>query len=306
MPHATQQHLLLTALELASRALPVLRGSDLSALLGAVARGIGADTASLARIDLAGRDETAILWPAARAASASAAFDAYAGTAGTHPVRGPLLKSVRENRPWTLPIRLSEVATEIAWRGTPLRTDVLTSVTDQVCLPLAYDGTILTAISLGRSGGTFSRRECELLRLVGPHLRAAVARTRGTDTLALRLVPTVAWTTACFAPGVGLAGVNGGVPTAGRVWSADRPSVGPADGPGGGPADGSAEGPAVTARERQVLDLVAEGLTDAAIGRRLGLATATVSKHLQRVYARHGLGNRALATRWWLERRDGA
>ncbi len=67
-----------------------------------------------------------------------------------------------------------------------------------------------------------------------------------------------------------------------------------------------ADGPAVTARERQVLDLVAEGLTDAAIGRRLGLATATVSKHLQRVYARHGLGNRALATRWWLERRDGS
>ena len=54
MPNATQQHLLLTALELASRALPVLRGSDLSALLGAVAQGIGADTASLARIDLAG------------------------------------------------------------------------------------------------------------------------------------------------------------------------------------------------------------------------------------------------------------
>jgi len=292
MPNATQQHLLLTALELASRALPVLRGTDLSALLGAVAQGIGADTASLARIDLAGRDEMAILWPAARAASAPGAFDAYAGTAGTHPVRGPLLKSVRENRPWTLPIRLSEVATQIAWRGTPLRTEVLTSVTDQLCLPLSYDGSILTAISLGRSGGTFSSTDCELLRLVGPHLRAAVARTRGTDTLALRLVPKVAWTTACFAPRevVGFAGATGRVPSPARPW----------------PADGPAAGSAVTARERQVLDLVAEGLTDAAIGRRLGLATATVSKHLQRVYARHGLGNRALATRWWLERRDGS
>ena len=288
MPNATQQHLLLTALELASRALPVLRGSELSALLGAVAQGIGADTASLARIDLAGRDETAILWPAARAASAPGAFDAYATTAGTHPVRGPLMKSVREHRPWTLPIRLSEVTTQIAWRGTPLRTEVLTSVTDQLCLPLAYDGSILTAISLGRSGGTFSSTECELLRLVAPHLRAAVARTRGTDTLALRLVPKVAWTTACFASGDvgGLAGATGRVPSAAHPWSAD--------------------GLAVTARERQVLDLVAEGLTDAAIGRRLGLATATVSKHLQRVYARHGLGNRALATRWWLERRDGS
>ena len=247
MPLATQQHLLLTALELASRALPVLRGSDLSALLGDVAQRIGADTASLARIDLAGRDETAILWPAARAASAPAAFDAYARTAGTHPVRGPLLRSVRENRPWTLPIRLSEVATQIAWRGTPLRIEVLRSLTDQVCLPLSYDGTILTAISLGRSGGTFSSRECELLRLVGPHLRAALARTRGTDTLALRLVPTVAWTTACFAPGGGFPGVNEGVPTAARGWSADRPADrgpaaadvpgSPADVPGVLPAD---------------------------------------------------------------------
>ena len=208
-------------------------------------------------------------------------------------MRGPLLKSVRENRPWTLPIRLSEVATQIAWRGTPLRTDVLTSVTDQLCLPLAYDGTILTAISLGRSGGTFSRTECELLRLVGPHLRAAVARTRGTDTLALRLVPTVAWTTACFAPG-GRRVRRGHRARAGRRRAR------------GLPTGLALPGPAVTARERQVLDLVAEGLTDAAIGRRLGLATATVSKHLQRVYARHGLGNRALATRWWLERRDGS
>ena len=300
MPNATQQHLLLTALELASRALPVLRGSDLSALLGAVAQGIGADTASLARIDLAGRDETAILWPAARAASAPGAFDAYAGTAGTHPVRGPLLKSVRENRPWTLPIRLSEVATQIAWRGTPLRTDVLTSVTDQLCLPLSYDGSILTAISLGRSGGTFSSRECELLRLVGPHLRAAVARTRGTDTLALRLVPKVAWTTACFAP------ARRRVCRGHRAACRQLAACGRPTGQRRTCATGPAAGPAVTARERQVLDLVAEGLTDAAIGRRLGLATATVSKHLQRVYARHGLGNRALATRWWLERRDGS
>jgi DNA-binding CsgD family transcriptional regulator len=321
MPLATQQHLLLTALELASMALPVLRGSDLSVLLGDVAQRIGADAASLARIDLAGRDETAILWPAARAASAPAAFDAYARTASTHPVRAPLLRSVRENRPWTLPIRLSEVATQIAWRGTPLRIEVLRSLTDQVCLPLSYDGTILTAISLGRSGGTFSSRECELLRLVGPHLRAALARTRGTDTLALRLVPTVAWTTACFAPGGAVPGVNGAVPSAARGWSAESPVNGPAGGRAGGPAGGRAEGPAggraegpaggpaeglaVSAREGQVLDLVVEGLTDAAIGRRLGLAGATVSKHLQRVYARHGLGNRALATRWWLERRDG-
>ena len=42
----------------------------------------------------------------------------------------------------------------------------------------------------------------------------------------------------------------------------------------------------LTARERQVIVLAAEGLTSASIGTRLGCAEGTVRKHLEHVYAK--------------------
>jgi DNA-binding NarL/FixJ family response regulator len=51
----------------------------------------------------------------------------------------------------------------------------------------------------------------------------------------------------------------------------------------------------LTSREREVLEFVAQGLSDGQIARRLGVASATVSKHLQRIYRRHGVANRAAA-----------
>jgi DNA-binding CsgD family transcriptional regulator len=44
--------------------------------------------------------------------------------------------------------------------------------------------------------------------------------------------------------------------------------------------------PALTGRERAVLDVLAQGLTAAAMARRLGVAQRTVNKHLQRIYAK--------------------
>lgn len=269
------------ALDLATRALQVQHSSGLGELLGDVVDVIGADTASLARLDLSGHDETAILWPSPRSTAAAGNFEAYRLTAGTHPARHALLRSVRENRPWTLPIRLSEVVTDRGWHETPVHREALGAVTDQVCLPLSYSGTVVTTLSLTRFGGHFSGRTSESLLLAAPHVRAAVARTRGTSTLAYRLDPTLCWVPACFA-------------SPGR---SPRPR---SDGTGSPPQDG----PRVSPREREVLDLVADGLTDATIARRLGLATATVSKHLHRLYVRHGLSNRAVATRWWMDHRD--
>lgn len=275
----TEESTLRAALELAARALSVAHGNGLTTLIGDVAVIVGADTASLARIDLDGRDEVAVLWPTSRTGAAAQTLAAYPATAATHPVRAPLLRSVRERRPWSVPIQLSEVSSELGWRSTPLRQEVLGSVTDQLCLPLGYDGTVVTALSLTRFGGLFGPPDRDLLGLGAPHLRAAVARTRGTRTLALRLSPAIAWTPVCFAQGAG----------------------GPLSQPT--PRDEVAAAVLLSPREREVLDLVAEGLTDAAIGRRLGLATSTVSKHLHRVYRRHHLGNRAVATHWWVERR---
>jgi DNA-binding NarL/FixJ family response regulator len=51
----------------------------------------------------------------------------------------------------------------------------------------------------------------------------------------------------------------------------------------------------LTARQHEILALVAEGLTDAQIGERLEIAPATVNKHLEEIYRRLDVHNRAAA-----------
>jgi DNA-binding CsgD family transcriptional regulator len=56
------------------------------------------------------------------------------------------------------------------------------------------------------------------------------------------------------------------------------------------PADGL-----LTTREREIVELVAEGKTNAEIAARLWVAPSTVKKHLEHVYAKGGVGRRAAA-----------
>lgn len=61
----------------------------------------------------------------------------------------------------------------------------------------------------------------------------------------------------------------------------------------------------LTAREQEVLALVAHGLTNHAIGRRLGISAKTVNTHLEHVYAKLGVSTRVAAVvhatrRGWL------
>ena len=58
---------------------------------------------------------------------------------------------------------------------------------------------------------------------------------------------------------------------------------------------GAAQGPAISEREREVLGLTAEGLSAPEIGRRLHLSPATVKSHLQNVYEKLGVSDRAAA-----------
>jgi DNA-binding NarL/FixJ family response regulator len=51
----------------------------------------------------------------------------------------------------------------------------------------------------------------------------------------------------------------------------------------------------LTPRQQQVLGLMAGGLTDAAIGRRLGCSPRTVDKHLEHVYRKLGVSSRTAA-----------
>ena len=53
--------------------------------------------------------------------------------------------------------------------------------------------------------------------------------------------------------------------------------------------------PELTSREREVMLLVRDGLTDAQVARRLGVVEATVSKHLEHVYGRTGAHSRVQA-----------
>jgi two-component system, NarL family, nitrate/nitrite response regulator NarL len=54
-------------------------------------------------------------------------------------------------------------------------------------------------------------------------------------------------------------------------------------------------GPTLSSREREVLQLVAAGLSAPEVGRRLNLSPTTVKTHLQRVYEKLGVGDRAAA-----------
>jgi DNA-binding NarL/FixJ family response regulator len=62
-----------------------------------------------------------------------------------------------------------------------------------------------------------------------------------------------------------------------------------------GPREDRAAFPELTPRERQVLDLIAAGLGNAAIAARLGLATATVGNHITSIFGKLQVASRAEA-----------
>jgi DNA-binding NarL/FixJ family response regulator len=63
----------------------------------------------------------------------------------------------------------------------------------------------------------------------------------------------------------------------------------------------------MTAREREVLELLGTGLANKVIALRLGISEATVKAHLTRIYRQIGVADRTHAARWARERlgRDG-
>jgi DNA-binding CsgD family transcriptional regulator len=68
-------------------------------------------------------------------------------------------------------------------------------------------------------------------------------------------------------------------------------------------SDGAVDAPAprLTAREREVLRLVAEGMTDAEVANRLSISPRTVGQHLQSIYNKLGVSSRTAATRIAIE-----
>jgi DNA-binding CsgD family transcriptional regulator len=56
----------------------------------------------------------------------------------------------------------------------------------------------------------------------------------------------------------------------------------------------------VSPRQEDVLRLIADGYSDKEIAARLGLRQRTVRTHLERLFARHGVHNRAGVLALWL------
>jgi DNA-binding NarL/FixJ family response regulator len=56
---------------------------------------------------------------------------------------------------------------------------------------------------------------------------------------------------------------------------------------------------ALTPRESEVMDHVATGLTNREVANTCGLAEKTVKNHLNRIFSKLGVTNRAEATRLW-------
>lgn len=83
--------------------------------------------------------------------------------------------------------------------------------------------------------------------------------------------------------------VNGGVPLSPKAARALLPSTRPVTNPGSG---------LLTAREQEVLALVATGLANKGIARRLTISEKTVKAHLTRVFTVLGVADRTSAALW--------
>lgn len=64
----------------------------------------------------------------------------------------------------------------------------------------------------------------------------------------------------------------------------------------------TADGGPLTAREREIVELVAQGKANRQIAEKLFISEKTVSRHLANVYVKLGVGSRTAAAAWWHER----
>jgi ATP/maltotriose-dependent transcriptional regulator MalT len=73
---------------------------------------------------------------------------------------------------------------------------------------------------------------------------------------------------------------------------------------GNGPESARAAG--LSAREAQIMSLIAAGHSNGQIAERLVLAEKTVKNHVNRIYAKLGVGSRPAAISRWAPRNRGA
>ena len=82
----------------------------------------------------------------------------------------------------------------------------------------------------------------------------------------------------------------------------DDPKVSRPDGEGLAPSsavNGAGELHGLSAREVEVMSLIADGQTNGEIAARLFLAEKTVKNHVRRIYSKLGVGSRPAAIAYW-------
>jgi non-specific serine/threonine protein kinase len=165
-----------------------------------------------------------------------------------------------------IPLRAAAGTTALTWRGTPERETLERLV--GACLELVGDEGL------------------ERLVAVGLELAVGAARAKGQARRASRLAGAVA-ALAGFVP-VTLAPVPSGAAPSGPSASA---AVGPVR------AGKDPWGP-LSAREREVAGLIAEGLTNRQIAAQLVISERTADTHVQNILSKLGLGCRAQVAAW--------
>jgi DNA-binding CsgD family transcriptional regulator len=251
---------LVAVLEYAEHAAGITEAAAVPSMLEQLVQVVGADTSTLTRIDLRSGHEVAVLWPATRAQSAALAD--YPAAGRMHPLRPVLAQQARSGIHRPTPVRISDVLARARWRNSALFATSHRGVDDQMCVLTAVHRHTIELLVVSRFRGSFTDRQVAVFDGAGVHLAAAVHRIGQQLLPAMQVAPTLR-----------------------RVMTSAAIPRRP-----GGPGVA-----APTARQEQILTLVADGLTDAQIGRRLGVTAATVSKHLTRTYARLGVPNRAAA-----------
>lgn len=129
--------------------------------------------------------------------------------------------------------------------------------------------------------------------IVGEFPTLAAARASGIEADAYLLTPGAADTATSASPPGPLAGETAFVPVSARPEvPARRAGMAHVD-----QADQIDQGEALTAREIEVLELLAEGMSNKAIAERLGISDQTVKFHVAQITSKLGVANRTEAVR---------
>ncbi len=129
------------------------------------------------------------------------------------------------------------------------------------------------------------------------HEAADAAAERGR-VMSPRQAAALATTAEAAAPASQPGQINGwDQAAAGPAVTGPGPSPGPGLGPGLGP-DGPAWPGPLTDRECEVAKLIAEGLSNRAIGHKLFISQSTAARHVANIFAKLGFNTRAQVTAW--------